>query len=199
MYCRRCGKYIESESLFCEECLEKENVAKKEDVAVFSKQNTQENIEDKKAEELKDKGKITTGLVKSIVGFVLAYFGTAIFAFASVVIEEMAIFSCLGEVYELAEISGLFEDLSIFGTAISHGSWTSILLVFLALLVSGAMFVVATIFGLLSIRCFFQEKKEGRKKPIPTLVIGAVTLADSVPALLGCISSILILFLTIIA
>ena len=46
------------------------------------------------------------------------------------------------------------------------------------------MSIPALIMGISSMRCFFEEKNAGRKKPIPTLIIGIYGMANAAMCLL---------------
>ena len=101
-----------------------------------------------------NEGSIKTGLGKAIA--------SAILSVVSIIFVMIAYIAALGAMVAYEEG---FDSVALTGVAVSFS------------LLTVAAAVIALIFGIKSINCFRTEKKAGRKKPIPTLIIGISSLA----------------------
>ena len=153
MYCRKCGKMVEDDKELCVDCQEMD--------VFFGDEPKAENV---KAETVAPKleGSRKTGMAKGLVGTILgavAYFiaciGFGLISGALEVVEEEAY------LYSVEEV---LKELNLYGVTAFCGT--------LPLL----MFVPSLVLGILSISCFKREKNAGRVKPIPTLVLGIVSV-----------------------
>lgn len=101
-----------------------------------------------------NEGSIKTGLGKAIA--------SAILSVASIIFVMIAYIASLGAIVAYEEG---FDSVALTGVAVNFS------------LLTVAAAVIALIFGIKSIICFRTEKKAGRKKPIPTLIMGISSLA----------------------
>lgn len=154
MYCRKCGKMVEDDKELCVDCQEMD---------VFFGDEQAKASEKVETVAPKLEGSRKTGMAKGLVGTILgavAYFiacvGFGLISGALEVVEE--------EAYLYDSVEQVLKELNLYGGT-----------VFCAV-VPLLMFVPSLVLGILSISCFKCEKNAGRVKPIPTLVLGIVSV-----------------------
>ena len=152
MYCRKCGKQIDYDADFCHECARQE--------LYESLNGTAEEKSDQTTLTASNEGSIKTGLGKAIT--------SAILSVVSIIFVMIAYIAALGAIVA-------YEEGFYSATPTNVAVLTSVAVNFSLLTVAAA--VIALIFGIKSINCFRTEKKAGRKKPIPTLIMGISSLA----------------------
>ncbi len=154
MYCKKCGKFIDYDADMCVECQQATaQSAPEQNTEVVYAQPVQPIVESKPVEE----GSMTTGLGKSIASAILGFIGY-IFAFVAIMM--------LSEAVEYS-----YDTSGIIGGAVA------LFIIALGLSIPGL------ILGIGGMRTFFNEKNAGRKKPIPTLIVGIAGMSLSALAL----------------
>ena len=166
MFCKKCGKFIDYDSDVCNECHDN-NVADTIPVVATTDEAPK-----------KPEGRRTYGLGLAIAGAAIGLFS--------------AIFSCIAYVFSLVVSVLKTEDYSQVGVTLADLDALGILSYVFA--VFGIILAIpAIIFGAVSIKRFFVKKKLGEVKPIPTLIIGIVTVAETVSMVLLSIVSFLMI------
>lgn len=182
MYCRKCGKQIDYDSELCKECQEMEEFfsapanefqfEEKEEVqqpqqAYYQPQQPTQPLPGNKKEGF---GK---ALTSTILG-VLAYFLVSI---------------ALGLLMGLADISyaDFNYDRVAYEAACDLIQGIAIVITIIAI----GLAIPSLILGIKSIKCFIKQKREGKVKPIATLILGIVGLAASGYALLFALINLL--------
>ena len=167
MFCKKCGKFIDYDSDVCNECRENNTTESASTVIANEGEATKEPV-----------GRRTYGLGLAIAGAAIGLFS--------------AIFSCLAYVFSLVVSVVQTEDYYQMGLTLADLDALGILSYICA--VFGIILAIpAIIFGAVSIKRFFQKKKIGEKKPIPTLIIGIVTVGETATMILFALISVLIM------
>ena len=180
MYCRKCGKYIEYNAECCKDCEELNTYFdQKEPLTPFggngqysnnpygnsynnsynnpygNPYNAQYNAPRAEGNRKEGFGKALAATILSSIAFFLIIIA---FSVISVALEEYTYsygYYNSDTYYDMVE--------------------TALVLAFFSL----AMSIPSLIMGISSMKCFFREKNAGRVKPIPTLVLGIVSVALS--------------------
>jgi hypothetical protein len=193
MYCRKCGKQIDYDAPYCKECQEMEALfITEEEQAVKDAQQTKEIIKTEEtissepeffftepqaqADMPVDRGNRKVGLGKAITSVVLAFVaymtvvvGIALMGgFAMMEDIEFGFGANLSIGYPDYEYGYVYPDFSV-------GSVTLFIIFGIAI----GLAIPALIMGIQSMKCFFKQKREGKAKPVATLVLGIVGMALS--------------------
>ncbi len=163
MYCRKCGKFIDYDADICIECKQAEQQNIANTSIPTSPVQPIQSVQPVQPVQQVEEGSVKTGLGKGIAAVILAFFGY-ILAFAA-----------LGALGAAIELGG--------------GAEAGIVLFIMALGTSIPGFVL----GLKSMLLFFSEKKAGRKKPIPALILGISGVALAGIAFLGCFIDLILM------
>lgn len=153
MYCKNCGKYLENDAVYCDDCLKEINNES------ACEQNAQV-----------DMGKVTDGLGKAIAGGVLGTVG--------LVLSILAFIFCVSAFIIAVELGYNEEYYNCYWLCITYA---------IACLPG---LILGLIFGIKSIKLFFNAKRLGKKKPFPALFVGIESIACA-----ACIGLLLLLTL----
>jgi hypothetical protein len=171
MFCRKCGKQIDYEAEFCKECQEMdaffgENKPTVEEPSLIVEQ-------EKPVLEGNRKEGFGKALTSTILG-VLAYFLVSVALGLLMGLKDIKpeAFNYDYVAYEAA--CDLIQGIAIVITIIAIG-----------------LAIPSLILGIKSIKCFIKQKREGKVKPIATLILGIVGLAASGYALLFALINLL--------
>ncbi|MBQ4269186.1 MAG: hypothetical protein IJB97_06005 [Clostridia bacterium] len=188
MYCRKCGQEIDPNVGYCKACEQNETFFSSKNETTTQAPNQTQNQAPNQAPvqpqaQPQAQGKIPVdpgsrkfgfgkALASTILG-VIAYVVMAVaMGIATGFVEQSALLSAY-EVQELA-VLGIIITLAVF-------------------IVGGIFAIISLILGIISIKTFFQRKKAGCVKPIPTLVLGIVGTATAASAFLYGALTLLIL------
>lgn len=155
MYCNKCGKFIEYEGFICKECQQKEQPA----------------TELEKPENNQQPEQVQVAVVQPAVSQpnpMLLGFKKAL---VSAILPEIAL---------VVAIIGIEMLILNIGFMIGSPELFSVPLIFLGcviLLGAFAMFVVAVVLGIQSINVAKRAVAEGKRRPIPTFILGIVGTA----------------------
>ena len=180
MYCRKCGKYIDSDAEFCKDCDELNTYFDgKEPITPFSGNgqysnnpygngnsysnpfgnpynggysNTQYGVPQAEGSRKEGFGKALAATILSAIAFFLIMIA---FGVVSVALEEYYYYDSY---YYYSDLVGTAIVLALFSLGMS---------------------IPSLIMGISSMKCFFRAKNAGKVKPIPTLVLGIVSVALS--------------------
>lgn len=183
MYCRKCGKYIDSDAEFCKDCDELSTYFDgKEPITPFSGNgqysnnpygngnsysnpfgnpynggysNTQYGVPQAEGSRKEGFGKALAATILSSIAFFLIIIA---FSVMSVALEE----------YTYG-----------YGYYNSDAYYDMMEAALILALFSLGMSIPSLIMGISSMKCFFRAKNAGKVKPIPTLVLGIVSVALS--------------------
>ncbi|MBR2988204.1 MAG: hypothetical protein IKC64_00600 [Clostridia bacterium] len=158
MYCRRCGRRMDYDAPICKECEEELNSAR----ARVSVTPTQDEQNARPIYTNAPAGDAKEGFGKALAATIMG--GISIFVF----IISIALMYEVSVAY-LNSIA--YGDTGIYFAGLSVG--------FVLLLASLGLAIPSLIMGIQSIKCFVNAKKEGRVKPVGTLVCGIIGLASS--------------------
>lgn len=214
MFCRKCGKAIDYEASFCKECEEKFlQMTDEMEEGSAAKAETRLQAEPKKPVEYISKtpfdefeiidnqpatkeekavaGSRKTGLIKAILAAVLGYVGLISVGAISALITStvsgvMSIESFLGylELF-LTDEEELFAQMD---AVVSEVITIIVISGIIVILFDAPLGIIGLIFGIQSIKCFNKEKREGRIKPVATLILGIAGVVLSALTLLSVIS-----------
>lgn len=171
MYCKRCGKFIDYQADVCNECAQAEL-----GVQPVPAQAQPQAVE--------QEGSVTTGLGKSIAAVILGIFGFAFVYGALIVVSEM----------------GMYADFDYgygYASGVSYEALAAILMVFT--MISVGLSIPSLIMSIASVKTFVNEKNAGRKKPIPTLIIGISGIVYSALAISLCTITFFLAFILMVA
>lgn len=162
MYCSKCGKQIDYDAEVCNECAEQEVAARDSEPTPTENQPTGSRKE--------GFGRSLASTILGAVGFILSMLAItfAILAAGNLLIEYS---ESLGvavpiEAYELLGESATFITLAIVFSIFTLG-----------------VSIPGMIFGIKSMKVFFKAKREGKVKPIATLVLGICGMVASICAI----------------
>ncbi len=188
MYCRNCGKKLDTEAEFCNECLAKfDDFGDDGEEISESKSEVEQTITDstysysspatyqsENITQTQNEGSIMAGFGLSLTGSILSAFGIMLvlfsFIFTVVAGSSEIIAANLIEQMEALYPESVFITQETYDVMIGM-SW------FLWVLSLG-LTIPSLIFGIKSIKRFAQARREGlRKKPIPAFALGIETTA----------------------
>ena len=180
MYCKNCGKYIEYDAVYCDECKKILEDNDQKDHYFDDVNKPKQPTPEKKELE----GSIKEGLKKGIIALVLAIVG-AVFVGVAV-----AFISSFAEIYLADHLSLVIEDSIYMPTEflpmIENVPYLSLILGGVSLPFS----IIGLLYGIQSIKVFIKAKKEGRKRPFPTLILGIAATYESAFAILSLLEVI---------
>ena len=150
MYCRKCGKQINYDAPMCMECEEMEKLFNtSKPVATPADMTVAKTPEQRSKERMMFFGK---ALASTIVGTIAFILGILAFSYISVAYESYI------SNYRWSDLISSCVTYAFFG-------------------LGGA--IPGLILGVSSVKCFCTAKKDGREKPVATLVCGLVGLVSS--------------------
>ena len=160
MFCRKCGKEIDYDAEFCKECQEMENffAEPKPEPDFFGQDQPQVPVQPVVTGNRKEGfGKALTSTILSTIAYFVAMIAYGIIIAA------------------MEEVDGGYYNAEVDHEALMMVVGLGVVFMLAAL----ALAIPALIFGIKSIKCFCRAKREGRIKPIPTLVLGIIGVATS--------------------
>ena len=174
MYCRKCGKQINYDAPYCLECQEME--------ALFI------TPEEEQAKQRAQESAYTAAPTyhpapQPLQGNRKEGFGKALASTILATVSYFLVFISLG-------VLGALDSYSYY--SYSYNS-DVIGVAYVFLLMSIGTAVPALIMGIQSMKCFFRQKREGKVKPVATLVLGIVGMATSACTLTMGMFTLLIL------
>ena len=154
MYCRKCGKQIDYDAEFCKDCQEMESFfAEPKEYSpqwqTMAQAPVQPALEGNKKEGF---GKALTSTILGGIAYFIIMIAYGIILAAAEEISDGGY-----NYYETHE-----ELMFAVGVAVVF------------MLISLAVAIPSLILGIKSIKCFFRQKRAGKVKPVPTLVLGIV-------------------------
>ncbi len=160
MYCRKCGKQINYDAPYCLECQEMDAlfITPEEEQA---KQRTQESAY--------TAAPAYQPAPQPLQGDRKEGFGKALASTILAVVSYFLVCIALG-------VIGALDTYSYYGYSYASDEWAAAM-VFMLMSIGTA--VPALIMGIQSMKCFFRQKREGKVKPVATLVLGIVGMATS--------------------
>jgi len=189
MYCRNCGNFVADGDNFCTVCGAKQKDTTVQEPQIQSssaepftefqaenRQNAQQPIHnDNNAYQQPahvyvqpaPKTSRTLGLGKAITSTALSIAAYIMFVIGMIFVGELSL-------YEVVYLDLFINSLTFLLFAIG-------------------LAIPSLVLGIQSVKLFNQEKNAGRKKPIPTLIVGLIGLADGAAILLGAGSFVLLL------
>ncbi len=148
MYCTRCGKQIDYDSLICKECQQELLKASVErETSSIEQPRTYSTVKPRLT------GKVTDGIGNGI--------GSIIFGVVAVYLSYLAIV-----VAAIAVAESYVNEFNAF-------AFLSLFINFIAFCAEA----VSVAFGVKAIKMFIDAKKQNRVKPVPTLVLGIVGIS----------------------
>ena len=177
MFCKNCGKYIEYDSVYCDECkIKLEQTEQKDHYFDDTKTNSQSSFSQ---QPIKQVGSVKDGLKSGIIGLIMAIIAGAIIGYALVFMVYCAEFH-FAEYLTFEDYFSIIEYIPPeLVTLFEKMPYLSLIFGGISLPFS----VIGLVFGVKSIKTFIKAKKDGRKKPIPTLVLGIFATYQSVVAI----------------
>ncbi len=172
MFCRKCGKQIDYDAEVCKECQETDEFFSG---AASSTQGTESSNTDTASFTVTDFEQPVQPVAPA--GNKKVGFGKAL---ASTILAGIAYFLVLIALELISEALGLNYESEYYAYATEVVIDSDMMIIALVLTAIGiALSIPALIMGIQSMKCFFRQKREGKVKPIPTLVLGIVGLALS--------------------
>ena len=171
MYCRKCGKQIDYDSEFCREC--KQALLSTPLPAVTPSIKIEEKLIVEQVEQpIQERrvGSRTKGLAKALTSTIV---GTITFILAFIMYIVLSVI--IGE-----NNSGY--DLAYYES-----------IAFLVIMITAIASIPSLVLGIQSMSCFFKQNREGKVRPMATLVLGIVGVANNVLALLYATQSFLLI------
>lgn len=160
MYCRKCGKQIDYDSPICKECQEEliHSISQ-----VEPKVEVKEVVQPQQAQKPQPQGSRMEGFGKALTSTILGVvsYVLVLFAFIFIVAGGAARDATMYDEYAYSSATSMF-SLGIVCMMISIG-----------------LAITSLILGIKSIKCFIKQKKEGKVKPIATLILGITGVAGS--------------------
>ena len=160
MYCRKCGKQIDYEAELCKECQEMETF--------FSDPAIEPQFE------VKEQPQYTQQPVQPLPGNKKEGFGKAL---AATILGSIAYFIASVALGMLMGLQDVANDYYYTYDKAAYDAVQAVSIVFAVIALGLA--IPALILGIKSMSCFFKQKREGKVKPIATLVLGIVGVATS--------------------
>ena len=153
MYCRKCGKQINYDAPYCKECEETEKFfnAKKPISTPKDIPTITATPEQRSKEKMMFFGKALASTIVGTIAFILG-------------------------ILALSYITMVY-DAEMYISSYRLDDWTTSCITCSFLALGGA--IPGLILGISSVKCFCTAKKDGREKPIATLVCGLVGLVSS--------------------
>ena len=188
MYCRNCGNPVADGDNFCTVCGAKQNTTVQEpqvqtasaepftEFQAENRQNIQQPVHNDNNAYIQPapvyvqpapQSSRTLGLGKAITSTVLSVAAYIAFVIGMIFVGELSL-------YEVVYLDLFINSLTF-------------------LLLAIGLAIPSVILGIQSVKLFIQEKNAGRKKPIPTLIVGIIGLANGAAILLGAGSFVLLL------
>lgn len=171
MFCNRCGKQIDYDATVCNECLQEERRRMEEAQRVNAEHNANPTPYPAKEKE----GSVMTGFGKALASTIMGFVGEVF-----VIIALYCGLILLGVSTDPSLVS-TFEFEYFLGVAI------------MTVLISVGLAIASLILGVKSLKLALAEKKEGRKFPIPTMVLGICGMCFAVAIFMIALMTILFL------
>ena len=189
MFCKNCGKYIEYDSVYCDECkIKLEQTEQKDHYFDDTKTNSQSSFSQ---QPIKQVGSVKDGLKSGIIGLIMAIIAGAIIGYALVFMVYCAEFH-FAEYLTFEDYFSIIEYIPPeLVTLFEKMPYLSLIFGGISLPFS----VIGLVFGVKSIKTFIKAKKEDRKKPIPTLILGIFATYQSVIAIFSFFELIFVFIL----
>ncbi|MBQ2717182.1 MAG: zinc ribbon domain-containing protein [Clostridia bacterium] len=187
MYCRNCGKKLDTEAEFCNECLAKfDDFGDDGEEVVESKNEVEQTITDstysyssqvayqpEKRTQAQPEGSIMAGFGPALTGTILSIFGIVFIMVTFILSTSLGVCEIVTDAFiqnAPANSDVLYLTIDEFNV-LKGTTW-------IMFLISLGLLIPSLILGIKSIKTFVKAKREGlRKKPIPALAMGIETTA----------------------
>ena len=183
MYCKKCGKYIESDATICTECQDAEAMFSAPAYPQYSSEVYTQPIS-QPMQQPTTQGRVMDGFKPALISTILAYVASNILA---------GLLELVMMLFVPAEELSEFFSFSFF--SFEAGGAAAIALIVLLSLAAIGMSIPSIVLGAKSISFFKERKQAGYKKPIPALILGIYGM--SVAIINVCLAMLYFLLLMI--